>query len=116
MSISRWVSYTFKFAYRKLTWRDISFLNIKAHKIRVLSSRAFFDKVLLNDILKTAVWNQFAFAKFYLRDTSQQFENLHILGPVVVAQKGFGGVCGGGGGGGGGAASKVNYTYVKLWI
>ena len=27
------------------------------------------------------------FAKFYLRDMSQQLENLHNLGPIVVAQK-----------------------------
>ena len=27
------------------------------------------------------------FAKFYLRDMSQQAENLQRLGPVVVAQK-----------------------------
>ena len=52
------------------------------------SSWAFFDKVPLNEILKAAVWNQSStFAKFYLRDMSQQLQNLHHLGPVVVAQK-----------------------------
>ena len=49
-SVSRWISYTIKLAYRKLTRRDISFLKIKAHEVRVLSSRAFFDKVLLSEI------------------------------------------------------------------
>ena len=69
-SVSRWVAYTIKLAYRKLNQRDISFLKIKAHEVRVLSSSwAFFDKIPLNDILKTAVWNQSStFAKFYLRD------------------------------------------------
>ena len=99
-SVSRWVSYTIKLAYRKLTCRDISFLKIKAHEVRALSfSLAFFDKVPLNEILKAAVWNQSStFAKFYLRDMSQHTANLQTLGPIVVSQK----VVGWGGGGGGG--------------
>ena len=51
-SVSRLISYTIKLAYRKLTNRDISFLKIKAHKVRALSSS--FDKVSLNEILKAA--------------------------------------------------------------
>ena len=87
--VSRWISYTIKLAYRKLTRRDISFLKIRAHEVRALSySWAFFDKVPHNEILKAAVWNQSStFAKFYLRDMSQQSTNLHTLGPIVVAQK-----------------------------
>ena len=58
-SVSRWVSYTIKLAYRKPTHRDIPFLKIKAHEVRALSSSwAFFDKVLFNEILRAAVWNQ----------------------------------------------------------
>ena len=92
-SVSRWISYTIKLAYRKFTHRDIFFLKIKAHEVRALaSSWAFFDKVLLNEILKAAVWNQFsAFAKFYLRDMSQEAANLQTLGSVDVAQKVVGG-------------------------
>ena len=92
-SISRWISYTIKLAYRKLTNRDFPFLKIKAREVRALcSSWAFFDKVPLNEILKAAVWNQSStFAKFYLRDMSQQLQNLYHLGPVVVAQKVVGG-------------------------
>ena len=92
-TISRWISYTVKLAYRKLTKRDISFLKIKAHEVRALSSSwAFFDKVPLNDILQAAVWNSsLTFAKFYLRDMSQQAQNLQSLGPIVVAQKVVGG-------------------------
>ena len=45
-SVSRWVSYTIKLAYRKLTCRDICFLKIKAHEVRALSSCwAFFDAI-----------------------------------------------------------------------
>ena len=82
-----------KLSYRKLTHRDISFLKIKAHEVRALSSSwALFDKVQLNEILKAAVWNQSStFVKFYLRDLSQQAANLHTLGPTVVAQKVVGG-------------------------
>ena len=96
-SVSRWVSYTIKLAYRKLTRRDISFLKIKAHEIRALSSSwAFFDKVLLNEILKAAVWNQSStFAKFYLRDMSSDF------GPNSCCLK-----SGGWGGRGGWASGK----------
>ena len=88
-SVSRWISYTIKLAYRKLTKRDISFLKIKAHEVRALSSSwAFFDKVPLNEILQAAVWSRSsAFARFYLRDMSQQAENLQSLSPIVVAQK-----------------------------
>ena len=91
--ISKWISYTIKLAYRKLTKRDISFLKIKAHEVRALSSSwAFFDKVPLHDILHAAVWNRSStFARFYLRDMSQQAENLQSLGPIVVAQKVVGG-------------------------
>ena len=88
-TVSKWVAYTIKLAYRKLTRRDISFLKIKAHEVRLLSlSWALFDKVPLNEILKAVVWNQSStFAKFYLRDMSHQMANLHILGPIVVAQE-----------------------------
>ena len=87
-SVSRWVPYTIKLAYRKLTNRYISFLKIKAHGVWALSSSwVFFDKIPLNEILKAAVWNQSStFAKFYLRDMSQQAANLQKLGPIVVAQ------------------------------
>ena len=66
--------YTIKLAYRKLINRDISFLKIKAHEVRALSSSwAFFDKVPLDEILKVAVRNHSSmFAKFYLRDTSSK--------------------------------------------
>ena len=86
-SVSRWISYTIKLAYRKLTRKDFLFLKIKAHEVRALSSSwAFFDKVPLNEILKAAVWNQSStFAKFYLRDMSQQLHNLQDLGPIVAA-------------------------------
>ena len=37
-SLSRWVAYAIKLAYRKLIQRDMSFLKIKAHEVRALSS------------------------------------------------------------------------------
>ena len=88
-SVSRWITYTIKLAYMKLTSKDFPFLKIKAHEVRAVSSSWFFlDKVPLNEILNAAVWNQSStFAKFYLRDMSRQLQNLHDLGPIVVAQK-----------------------------
>ena len=69
--------------------RDNCFLKNKTHEVLALSSAwKFFDKVPLNEIFKTAVWNQSStFAKFYLRGMSQQASNLHTLGPITVAQK-----------------------------
>ena len=89
-SVSRWISYTIKkLAYRKRTCKDFPFIKIKAHEVRALSSSwAFFDKVRLNEILKAVVWNQSStFSKFYLRDMSQQLQDLQDLGPIVMAQK-----------------------------
>ena len=52
-SVSRWMSYTIKLAYRKLTRKDSPFLKIKAHEVNdISSSRAFFNKVPLSKILK----------------------------------------------------------------
>ena len=92
-SVLRWVSYSIKLAYRKLTRRDISFQKIKTHEVRALSSSwAFIDKFPLNEILKAEVWNQSStFAKFYLRDMAQEVTNLQTLGLIVVAQKVVGG-------------------------
>ena len=91
-TISRWISYTVKLAYRKLTKRDISFLKIKAHEVRALSSSwAFFDKVPLNDILQAAVWNSSStFAKFYLRHVSTSTESPKF-GPHCSGPKSGGG-------------------------
>ena len=67
------------------------------------TSLNFFDKVLLNDILKAAVWNNSStFAKFYLGDMSQRVTNLHQLGPVILAKRAMGVWVGGGGRGGAG--------------
>ena len=92
-SVSRWISYTIKLAYRKLTRKDFPFLKIKAHEVRALSSSwAFFDKVPLIEILKAAVWNQSStFAKFCLRDMSQQLQNPSRFGTNCGGPKSGGG-------------------------
>ena len=86
VSVSRW---TINFAYRKLTRRDISFLKIKAHEVRALSSSwASFDKVRLSEILKAAVWNQSSTSLIFLPEEYVSTSSyLHTLGPIVVAQK-----------------------------
>ena len=87
-SVSRWEAYTIKLAYRKLTRRDFSFLKIKAHEVRVLSSSwAFFDKVPLNEILKAAVWNQSSTFSKILLERYVSANGKFTLGPILVAQK-----------------------------
>ena len=73
---------------------NISFLKIKAHEVRALSSSwAFFDKVPLSEILKAAVWNQ---SSTFAKSTSRiclKLKSSHI-GPDSRCPK-----SGGGGGG-----------------
>ena len=97
-SIAKWIAYTIKLAYSKLTKRDLSFLKIKAHELKALSSSwTYFNNIPIQEIEQAAVWsNQTSFAKFYLSDMQKQQENMQFLGPVVAAQN----VVGGGGGGG----------------
>ena len=85
-SIARWIAFTIKTAYRKVT---MSFLKIKAHELRSLStSWAYFNSIPIEEVIRAAVWsNQTTFVRFYLRDMHRQQHNLRLLGPVVAAQK-----------------------------
>ena len=87
-SISRWIAYTVKKAYSSLSSRDISYLKIKAHELRALSSSwAYINHAPLEDILQATFWrNPTTFSSFYLRSFSSQQDNLFLLGPLVVAQ------------------------------
>ena len=88
-SISRWISYTIRLAYKNLSKSKVALLKIKAHELRALSaSWSYFNKTPVEDVIKAAVWSsRSTFAKFYLRDLNRQVENLRLLGPVVSAQK-----------------------------
>ena len=88
-SIARWIAFTIKTAYRKLTKRDLSLLKIKAYELRALStSWAYFYSIQIKEVIQAAVWsNQTAFAKCYLRDMHRQQQNLCLLGQVVADQK-----------------------------
>lgn len=87
-SISRWIASTIRSAYQHLSDRDQSFLNIRPHELRALStSWAFVNHTPLDDILKAAYWrNSTTFSSFYLRSFSAQQDNLFLLGPVVASQ------------------------------
>ena len=93
-SISGWISYTIRLAYKKLS--KIALLKIKAHELRALSaSWSYMNKIPIEDIIKAAVWSsRSTFAKFYLRDSNTQGEKLRLIGPVVSAQKVVGGQSG----------------------
>ena len=92
-TISKWVKYTIKHAYKAISTNQIKPLKIRAHELRALSaSWAYFNFIPLDEIIKAAVWsNSSIFASHYLRDFSSQTSNLHDIGPVVVAQKVVGG-------------------------
>ena len=84
------VRFTIKLAYRKLTQRDITFLKIKVHEVRVLAfSCAFFDKVSLNDILKAAVWNHLC--KILLEGYVSASYQFASIGPSRCCPKSGGG-------------------------
>ena len=88
-SISRWISNTIKLAYIGLSSRDLSFLRIRPHEVRALStSWAFSNNIPLEEILRAATWKtQSTFSSFYLRSMSGQTENLYSLGPLVASQR-----------------------------
>ena len=88
-SISGWIAYTIRLAYKNLSKSKVALLKIKAHELRDLSaSWSYFNKTPVEDVIKAAVWSsRSTFAKFYLRDLNRQVENLRLLGPVVSAQK-----------------------------
>ena len=92
-TISKWVKYTIKHAYKAISTNQIKLLKIRAHELRALSaSWAYLNFIPLDEIIKAAVWsNSSIFASHYLRDFSSQTSNLHDIGPVVVAQKVVGG-------------------------
>ena len=91
-SISGWISYTIRLAYKK----SIALLKINSHELRALSaSWSYMKKFPIEDVIKAAVWSSYSiFAKFYLRDLNTQGENLRLMGPVVSAQKVVGGQSG----------------------
>ena len=95
-SISGWIAYTIRLAYKTLSKSKVALLKIKAHELRALSaSWSYFNKTPVEDVIKAAVWSsRSTFAKFYLRDLNRQVENLRLLGPVVSAQKVVGGPSG----------------------
>ena len=94
-TISSWVKFTIKKAYKSISNRHIPLFKPRAHELRALSaSWAYFNFIPLDEVIKAAVWSSSStFAKFYLRDFQVQQANLRDLGSLVVAQK----VVGGGG-------------------
>ena len=92
-TISSWVRYTIRHAYNSISRSQTKLFKTRAHELRALSaSWAYFNFIPLDEIIKAAVWSASStFAYHYLRDFNRQTNNLHGLGPVVVAQKMRGG-------------------------
>ena len=72
-----------------MTDQDLSFLQIRPHELRALSSSwAFVNNAPLDDILSAAAWKQSStFSTFYLRSFSASQGNPFSLGPLVASQQ-----------------------------
>ena len=59
------------------------------HAIRAMAaSLAFSNQVDIDEILRNCSWkNHTTFSNFYLKDMTQMRDDLHSLGPLVVAEK-----------------------------
>ena len=92
-TIARWITLAIKIAYNKLTDRDLSFMKIKAHEVRAVStSWAHFNNCPLSDIMNAAFWrSETTFSSFYLRSLQEQADSIFQLGPIVAAQSVAGG-------------------------
>ena len=62
--------------------------NAITHKVRMLAaSLAFRGSVDMEDILSACSWaSHSAFTDFYLRDITLLTQELHHVGPIIVAQ------------------------------
>lgn len=87
-TISRWIASAIRLAYSSLTDQDLTFLQIRPHELRALSSSwAFVNHAPLDDILSASTWKKSStFSTFYLRSLSSVQENLFSLGPLVASQ------------------------------
>ena len=87
-SVARWITMAIKIAYEKLTDRDLSFMKIRAHEVRAISSSwAHFNNCPLTDIMHAAFWrSETTFSSFYLRSLQEQADDIYQIGPVVAAQ------------------------------
>ena len=96
-TLSRWVKYAIKHAYDSISKNPNRLFKPRAHKLRALSaSWAYMNYIPLEEILKSAVWSSSSlFASHYLRGFREQAENLRAMGPIIAAQKvwGGGGLC-----------------------
>ena len=91
-SISGWISYTIRLAYKKLSKSKIALLKIKAHELRALSaSWSYMNKIPIERIIKAAVWSSRSpFAKFYLRFKHTRREPKHTRRePTTDGSSGF---------------------------
>ena len=86
-TISSWAVRLIKDVYASATDTDLRITGVKAHEIRAIStSLALQATHALSSVIATATWKSHStFTSFYLKDMSGQQENLHTIGPCVVA-------------------------------
>ena len=61
-------------------------VNVKSHKLRVVSMSVYFVLYLsLESVMNAAQWRcKFAFAYYGLKEVSAEYENDRTLGPLVA--------------------------------
>ena len=84
-----WIRSFIKLAYDKCPHHVIQLSAAKPHEVRaILASLAWSANIGLKDILSAAcLSNHTTFTSLYLKDISNIKDVLHLLGPLVVAQK-----------------------------
>ena len=88
-TISIWIKALLKLVYEQADQDATVLTGRSTHAIRSLAaSWAFYKNISVEEIMKSCSWKcQSTFASFYLKDMTLVQDQLHVLGPVVVAQR-----------------------------
>jgi integrase len=88
-TMASWVKQAILKAYENCSPEILRKMKISSHEVRALAtSTAFYGNTALKEILKSARWSQqTTFTSFYLRDVSQDMQEVYRLGPLLVAQQ-----------------------------
>ena len=88
VTISSWIQQAVKTAYTDASDEEAALVNVRAHDLRgVAASWNLHQSIPIGDILRAAQWRcHNTFTSYYLRDLSQQEDDILRLGPISVGQ------------------------------
>lgn len=88
-TISSWLRTVIREAYEELSPDGAKRLRIRAHEVRaVAASVAFQRNCSIRDIVESVGWrSESTFARFYLRNLSNQASGLDLIGDLSAAQR-----------------------------